>query len=93
MKIVTANRLADGAVVYLSENATWTENIARARRLGDEADDALADALERVTEIASAYLVDIGPDGAPTGREARRENIRRRGPTVRPDLAREETTS
>lgn len=90
MKLVTGNRLTDGAVVYLSEDAAWTDDIRRAKRLEQDAEAALAGARARFTEIAGAYLIDIGADGAPTGRETVRETIRLKGPTVRPDLGRKE---
>lgn len=89
MKAVTANLLADGAVVYLSSDNQWTADLRAARRiLPAEADSALAAARARRTEIASAYLIDIAETGAPAGREALRETIRSRGPTVRADLNR-----
>lgn len=94
MKVVTANRLSDGAVVYFAAGGAWTEDVVRARRLdAAEADATLAEASARRTEIAAAYLIEVGADGGPAGREATRENIRRRGPTVRPDLARKEIGS
>ena len=94
MKVVTANRLADGAVVYLDGDGGWTGEIIRARRIdAAESETVLALAKSRVTEIAAAYLVEIGEDGAPAGRERVRENIWRRGPTVRPDLGRKETVA
>lgn len=88
MKVLTANRLADGRVVYLGADDHWTESLARAARF-DGVDAAAAEAVAktRVTEIASAYLIDVDADG-PAGREALRETIRRRGPTVRSDLDR-----
>lgn len=90
MKIITGNRLLDGAVVYLGDDAAWTDDISRAQRLEQNADAALASARTRVTEIAGAYLIEISADGAPTGRETVRETIRLNGPTVRPDVGRKE---
>lgn len=91
MKIVTANRLADGAVVYLGDDDRWiVAQSAAAKFADDDAKSVLAAALSRVTEIADAYLVDVDEDGALTGRETLRESIRRKGPTVREDLNRAE---
>lgn len=91
MKAITANRLADGAVVYLAPDGAWAEDLADAAGFPpDCAEAALEKARARLTEIAAAYLIDIGADGAPAGREAFRERIRRVGPTVRPDLGRQE---
>ncbi len=87
MKSVTANRLDDGAVVYLSGDDRWTPDLSAAARFEDgEAKDALAAAQKRVKEIADAYLIDVDEAGAPAGREHLRETIRKSGPTVRLDL-------
>ncbi|WP_425410873.1 DUF2849 domain-containing protein [Hyphococcus sp.] len=88
MKIVTANRLDDGAVVYLSEENIWTVSQSGAAKFAiEQTADALATAQSRVTEIADAYLVSVDPaTGALTGRETLRETIRRDGPTIRRDL-------
>ena len=87
MKAITANRLSDGAVVYLGDDDQWTAEIARAARFADEdAGAALAAAQSRKTEIADAYLIAVSEDGALAGRERLRETIRTAGPTVRVDL-------
>lgn len=86
MKVITANRLSDGVVVYLSDKAELVEEFEAARLFGDdETASALEEVLRRKTTVAQAY--EIAADAAgPAGREALRENIRRNGPTVRPDL-------
>lgn len=90
MKVLTANRLCDGRVVYLGADDRWTVRLADAARFA-ETDAAAAESVAkmRVSEIAAAYLIEV-EDGAPAGREALRETIRRDGPTVRPDLNRGE---
>ena len=85
-KIVTANRLSDGTVVYLAPGGKWTARISGS----DVARDAAAVArLSRTAELAvqmqrivGPYVVDIeDPDGE--GRPVRlRERIRSRGPTI-----------
>lgn len=87
MKAVTANTLDDGAVVYLGDDDQWTSYLQEAARFEDEdAKPVLEAARIRTAEIADAYLVDVDAAGALSGREALRETIRRRGPTVRRDL-------
>lgn len=87
MKAVTANRLDDGAVVYLAGDESWTSDLAAAARFDDDAaKPALETAQTRATEIADAYLIDVDDKGAPAGRETLRETIRKSGPTVRLDL-------
>ncbi len=84
-KVVTANRLADGLVVYLGF-AGWTEDMHLARRANDvESQEellALAGKAVAANEVADAWLIDIDVDRA----VRRRERIRASGPTVRPDL-------
>ena len=87
MKAITANRLSDGAVVYLGDDDQWTAAVACAARFADEdAGAALTAAQGRKTEIADAYLITVSEDGALAGRERLRETIRTAGPTVRVDL-------
>lgn len=89
MKIVTANRLADGRVVYLSPDGTWAERFSGAALFENDAGErALAAAKARATEIADAYLIEA-KGAAPAGREAFRETIRNAGPTIRPDLGKQ----
>lgn len=87
MKIVTANNLQDGAVVYLSDDDQWTQQLDHAARFEDgDADDVLAAGQSRIEEITDAYLVSVDQSGELTGRETLRETIRKSGPTVRCDL-------
>ncbi len=91
-KVVTANRLTDGLVVYLGY-AGWTEDIHLARRASDDAsrEELLALAGKAVSdnEVADAWLIDIEAERA----VRRRERIRAAGPTVRPDLGHQATRS
>ena len=90
-RIVTANRLHDGAVVYLTTAGSWAEStgsVALATTPAEEANlmqlasDAVANRL-----VVDPNAIDItGPDTILPTRL--REQIRLRGPTVRPDLAR-----
>jgi hypothetical protein len=84
-KVVTANRLTDGLVVYLGY-AGWTEDMHLARRANDDASReellALAGKAVGANEVADAWLIDIDAERA----VRRRERIRAAGPTVRPDL-------
>ncbi|MDZ7629602.1 MAG: DUF2849 domain-containing protein [Parvularculaceae bacterium] len=89
MKAVTANRLADGAVVWLGPGGALVDRFDAAILLeGAAADAALAAVAAQTTIVASAYLIDADASG-PTGREALRETIRRNGPTVRRDLGKQ----
>ncbi len=91
-KIVTANRLDDGLVVYLN-GAGWSERIEDARIAGD---DAAADRLlaraegpGQAVRVVDPYLIE-GPREAAVPRPvSRREAIRAQGPTVRLDLGKQ----
>ena len=90
MKIVTANLLHDGRVAYLAQDAKWTAEISRAALFDDDrAEDALAAASARATEVADVYLIDATAEASPAGRAAFRETIRSAGPTVRLDLGKQ----
>ena len=81
MKVLTANRLADGAVVWLADSG-WSERLDAAVRLEDEAAAAaLARAEAQGTLVVGPYLVDADAAGV-VGRERLRETIRATGPTV-----------
>ncbi len=90
MKAVTANRLTDGRVVFLAPDGMWADRLALAARFEDASAEAvLLRTRSRVTEIAGAYLIEVDEGGAAAGREALRETIRDKGPTVRSDLGKQ----
>jgi len=86
-RIVTANRLADGSVVFLAEAGRWSPELSEAVAAPDEARLAplLAEAERAVAarEVVGAYAapVAIEPDGhiAPLGQK---ERIRAAGPSI-----------
>ena len=91
-RIVTANRLDDGLVVYLN-GAGWSERIDDARIAGD---DAAADRLlaraegpGQAVRVVDPYLIEVTREGAVPRPVRLREAIRARGPTVRPDLGKQ----
>ena len=91
-RIVTANRLDDGLVVYLN-GAGWSERIDDARIAGD---DAAADGLlvraggpGQAVRVVDPYLIEVTREGAVPRPVSHREVIRARGPTVRTDLGKQ----
>jgi len=84
-QMVTANRLADGAVVFLAADGSWVESLP-AGQVVPESEAAAqlkrAEAATR-TEVVAPYLIDVGP-GADGGIVALRyrERIRAEGPSV-----------
>jgi hypothetical protein len=82
MKIVTANRLADGRVIYLAADGGAVEHLEAAGRFEeDAAEAALAQAAAQPAVFVNPYLVEVEA-GRPSGRDRFRETIRARGPTV-----------
>jgi sulfite reductase (NADPH) hemoprotein beta-component len=91
VQIVTANRLRDGAVVYLTAGKSWSEDFAESLALRDEA--AAQAALEAAGADVKARLI-VGPylaeaEETPEGLKpnSARERIRAsRLPTITPDV-------
>ncbi|MCR9266469.1 MAG: DUF2849 domain-containing protein [Alphaproteobacteria bacterium] len=83
MKTITANRLTDGRVIYRTAEGEWTEDLARAERLADDAtaEARLAEAEAEPAIAVGPYLIEI-EDDAPGGQKWRREGIRLTGPTT-----------
>ncbi|MEC7794130.1 MAG: DUF2849 domain-containing protein [Pseudomonadota bacterium] len=82
-KVVTANALLEGDVVYLTADDRWTRQLSEAELLTDEAVAAerLLSAERRQAEIVGAYLVDmVAGDNGPEPTHFR-EDFRRIGPS------------
>ena len=66
-KVVTANALLEGDVVYLTEDDRWSRHLHEAELIEDEAHAAirLIDAGRQGEEVVGAYLADAraGPKG------------------------------
>jgi hypothetical protein len=82
MKILTANRLTDGAVVWLGLGGRWSAEFEDAVRLEPEAAArALAAAEAQPGRFVGAYLIEADAAGVER-RERLRESIRADGPTA-----------
>ncbi len=95
MKILTANRLSDGEVVWFA-NGQWVETIARAEIAEDKAAEAALEAAG-ARGLADNLVVDVAlidveiVDGAIHPLRLR-ERIRAAGPTNRNDLGKQART-
>jgi len=94
-KVITANALLEGDVVYLSEDDVWTRCLCDAELLTDEAHAQLRllTAEARTETVVGVYLADAtdGPGGPqPTHF---REEFRRTGPSNYHHGKQEHTTS
>ncbi len=83
-KILTANYLLSGKVIYLNSEKKWIENSANAAVFDnqEDADNALAFADTQINKLQSAYLIDVllTSNGKPKP-ESNQELIRATGPT------------
>ncbi|MBX2831607.1 MAG: DUF2849 domain-containing protein [Rhodospirillales bacterium] len=90
LQVVTANRLDDGLVVFLTADGGWSENINDARTAdGKEAANALlaeASAPELDVVIVGPYLIDVEQQDSGLVPTKYREVLRTKGPSVRADL-------
>jgi sulfite reductase (NADPH) hemoprotein beta-component len=90
VQVVTANRLRDGAIVWLRADYRWSEDFAESKPLRDEAEaKAALDAAGmdvKAQLIVGPYLAEV--DETPEGLKpnSARERIRAsRLPTITPD--------
>ena len=88
--VVTANRLGDGAVVYLTGDRKWSTILddAAVVTTSREAGELLAAAAAEDTTAVGAYAAPVcfAADGRPQPGNLR-ETIRYTGPTVAPAIA------
>jgi hypothetical protein len=82
-KVITANALLEGDVVYLTEEDHWTRDLAEAEILTDEADAELRllTAQGRASEVVGAYLAEMAPGAQGPQPTHFREAFRRTGPS------------
>jgi hypothetical protein len=82
MKIVTANRLSDGRVIYVGVDNQPVEHIDQASVLDDAAAEiVVAEVAGRPDVFVNPYAVEV-QDLTPSGRDRLKERIRSAGPTV-----------
>ncbi len=93
MKVITANRLIDGEVVFQGPEGTWVELIGAARVLADKEEIAAALALgvQAVAArlIVEPYEIDVIETDGRLEPARFREKIRAAGPTTHPALGKQ----
>jgi hypothetical protein len=85
-QVITANRLADGLVVYLARDGGWSRRLADGWVSRDEAEavrlnELAADAQKRCL-VVGPYPIDVTVEGGAVKPVRLREAIRAEGPTV-----------
>jgi hypothetical protein len=93
MKILTANRLTDGAAVWLASDHSWAEDIHDAEIAHDE---ICEEKLERAgkaaflkNEVVDVAMIDIELADSGIRPTRLRERIRAAGPSIRRDLGKQ----
>lgn len=86
--LITANRLGNGAVVYLSPGGNWTEILHEARlvKTADDEERLLRISGDDVTRllIVDPYVMKVRLESGALKPISQREHIRAAGPTVVP---------
>ena len=85
-QMITANRLSDGAVVFLAAGGRWTERFADGRVASNEAEagalQQIAEAAVTCAEVVAPYLIDVGEIEGRLQPTRYRERIRAEGPSI-----------
>ncbi len=88
LQVVTANRIGDGTVVYLTRDGGWSEWITdgRVSRSDEERDEmmAVARAAAERPDVVDPYIIDVVEEAGVIRAVRYREVIRSRGPTIHP---------
>ena len=93
MKVITANRLLDGDVVWLGENDVWVERVTLARTFDgkDAVDEGLSigAAAEKDQKVVGVYEMDVTIEDGVIVPVRLRERIRAKGPTTHPQYGKQ----
>ncbi|WP_417685681.1 DUF2849 domain-containing protein [Roseibium sp.] len=93
MKVITANRLLDGEVVWQGADGAWVELLPQAQVLEGKEDVAAALALAEKSvanrEVVEAYAIDVKDEDGRIVPVRLREVIRAAGPTTHPALGKQ----
>jgi hypothetical protein len=82
-KVITANDLLEGDVIYFKADDSWTRDLAQAELIVDEAEAQLRllDAEKQNIRIVGAYLADAKAGAQGPEPVHFREDFRRKGPS------------
>ncbi len=93
MQILTANRLVDGDVVFLTEDYDWSIEINDASIARDQTEacrlEEIGARADRSAHVVGCYLVDVKIIEGRIEATHYREIMRTKGPTVRGDLGKQ----
>ena len=93
MQILTANRLADGDVVFLTPENDWSVDINDACIASNKSEAehllAIGERADAAAHVIGCYLVDVVVTDGDINATHYREIMRTKGPTVRSDLGKQ----
>lgn len=93
LMILTANRLRDGEVVYLTPKGDWSESFADNLAIAEKDDQAALEARgleqEKALVVVGAYLMPVTQADGILRPNSQREIIRAKGPSIRTDLGKQ----
>lgn len=85
-RVVTANRLHDGAIVYLAADRSWSRRIAEAAVACDDAElaplQAEAERAVAARVVVGAYVIPVEVEDEGIVPLGQKERIRAAGPTI-----------
>jgi uncharacterized protein DUF2849 len=85
-QMITANRLSDGAVVFLASAGRWVEHFVEGRVANNEAEagalQQIAEAAVTCAEVVAPYLIEVGEIEGRLQPTRYRERIRAEGPSI-----------
>lgn len=85
-RMIIANRLTDGVVVFLTATEAWEPGIAAGLVIADENEQQrlleIAKSDERACRVIDPYLIDVETDAGIPHPTSIREAIRAFGPTI-----------
>lgn len=92
-QVISANRIGDGLVVYLTDSGGWSDRLADGHVATDKVAAnnilALARRAEDDRVVIDPYLIDVAEFDGVLRPKKYREYIRAMGPSVRPDLGKQ----
>lgn len=92
-QVLTANRLRDGLVVFMTDGSAWSpwiEDAAIARTKDAAVDlEAKGNAAAKANIVVGPYLIEVIEEGNTVRAAHIREFLRTQGPTVRRDLGKQ----
>jgi len=84
-RMITANRLADGACVWMDGEGNWTTDIKRGKWVPEaESEELMKRSAAGVAKclIVGPYAIDVSVDGGMVTPVRFREQVRVKGPTI-----------